>query len=149
MGKLLDTAKAHVGATVIGVAMLGGAGVATAAVVVEPASTQGVYRAPSVETSQPVPTSAPQELAPSPVAPVQEQQAATVETMSEPAPQPAPAAAPAPVEPNPAPAPSAAPSSTWNRDAPYIGDEAGNTYVPAPEPPIEKLPSEIDVPLTD
>ena len=82
---------------------------------------------------------------PAPVAPVGEPTPApqpavtpspTVQAMTEPAPEPA-ATTPEP----PAPAPEPAPATPYDAAATWT-DSAGKTFVPAPPPPMEKLPGE-------
>lgn len=68
MGKLLRTARTHLGLAAIGTAVLIGGGVATAAVVVTPAaSTEDVYEAPATETEPAATTEVPVMEAPAPV----------------------------------------------------------------------------------
>lgn len=139
--QVLKVARAHIGATVLGIAVLGsGVGVATAVVVTPAASTDEVYETPA--TTEPATTTVP----PAPVAPpepvsdVVEPPADIVEPVTEPeqapvadepAPAPeAPTVAEAPAEPKPY-----DPMATWT-------DEAGNTWLPGPEAVPEKLPGE-------
>lgn len=152
MGKLMQTARAHVGVTAVGAVLLLGGGVATAAVVVTPAADSQVVE-PAPETTEPAATSSAPTAEPAPtlepapvpepvVTPVEEVPAATVEPMPT-AQNTPPAAPPTRVIPEGHRLPDMAPGQE-PEGVGTIGPD-GN-YTPAPaqpergEPPVDGSP---------
>lgn len=142
MRRLVGT-RARVAVFVFGAAALTAAGTATAAVMVQPASstTEDVFEAPAgttapaVTTEAPAPTTTAEEPILTPAPATTRAAATTAPTVD---------AVTEPEQPTSTPESSATestPPAPDDRPATFT-DSAGNTYLPAPDVPVEPLPGE-------
>lgn len=134
MSRIVNTVRRHAVVSAVGAAVvLAGAGVGTAAVVASsPAADETAVETPASSSAPGPSTAAPTVADPADdVAPAEDTPAATVQDVTAPE-APAPTA-----QQTQAPTPTGVDlSTTWT-------DDAGNTYLPAPEVPVEKLDGEI------
>lgn len=136
MRELLKKARTRAGMAVVGGVLIATAGVGTAAAVVgsptpvEVADTEPTPTEPAVTT--------PAAVTPAPTVAAVTTPQATPADLTEPVDQPAPVDVPADGE---QPAADQDGSGSYDPNAPFT-DRAGNTYLPAPDVPVEPLPGE-------